>query len=232
MDASIMDGRNLSCGAVGGVSGIKNPISLARVVMEKTPHVLMVGEGAMTLAQSNGIQLESHEYFHSDRRYEQWQLARSKNKTTLSEDLQSPIGKSRSTVGAVARDVHGNLSAATSTGGMTNKLVGRIGDSPIIGAGTYAKNSTCAVSATGHGEQFIRHAVAHSVSACMEYGGKSLKEASNHIVSSGAMLEEDDGGFIAIDKDGNIEMPFNSLGMFRGCITSLGHHDVKIWKDQ
>jgi beta-aspartyl-peptidase (threonine type) len=217
MDASIMDGRDLACGAVAGVQHVPHPISLARLVMEKTSHVLLAGEGAEKFAESMGIKLVPSSYFDTPGRYTQWQEYRKK--------LEK--GK-HGTVGCVARDAYGNLAAGTSTGGMTNKMPGRIGDSPLIGDGTYANNKTCAVSCTGWGEKFIKNTVAFNVSALMEYKGMTLVRAADEMIFS--RLQPDDGGLIAVDNDGNYAMPFNSSGMFRGVATSAGIFEVKIWK--
>ena len=180
MDASIMDGRTLEAGAVAGVSGVKNPISLARLVMEKSGHVLLAGEGAMEFARSEKVAMENEEYFYDELRHRQFQEALEKNVTQLDH---SPLNEKKfGTVGAVALDKQGNLAAATSTGGMTNKKFGRVGDSPLIGAGNYANNATCAVSCTGSGEFFIRRVVAYDVSCLMEYKGLSLEEACREAV--------------------------------------------------
>ena len=217
MDAAIMDGRDLSCGAVAGVQHIPHPISLARLVMEKTPHVLLAYDGAEKFAESVGIKLVPQSYFDTHERYKQWQDYKKK----LEE------GK-HGTVGCVVLDEYGNLAAGTSTGGMTNKLPGRIGDSPLIGDGTYANNKTCGVSCTGWGEKFIKHTVAFNVSALMEYKGMTLKQAADEMIYK--QLQPDDGGLIAVDKDGNYALPFNSSGMFRGVATSSGTFEVMIWK--
>ncbi len=217
MDAAIMDGRDLSCGAVAGVEHVPHPISLARIVMEKTPHVLLAYDGAEKFAQKMGIKLVPPEYFDTPERYKQWQDYKKK----LEE------GK-HGTVGCVALDEYGNLAAGTSTGGMTNKMPGRIGDSPLIGDGTYANNKTCAVSCTGWGEKFIKHTVAFNVSALMEYKKLSLKQAADEMIYK--QLQPDDGGLIAVDRNGNYAMPFNSSGMFRGVATSTGKFEVMIWK--
>jgi len=250
MDASIMDGRTKLCGAVSGVQKIRNPITLARAVMEKTPHIMLVGEGAEEFAVSVGMELTDPHWFDDEFRSLQLQQAIAKKNiqldhssdtspkahnplsVTLDPSLSSLVyeeGK-KGTVGAVALDVHGNLASATSTGGMTNKLSGRVGDSPIIGAGTYANNNTCAISCTGVGEQFMRHCVAFDISACMEYKHLSLQEACVEVVHGGTKLKEGDGGVIGVDKDGRISMEFNSRGMFRGCANSEGLSEVHIWK--
>jgi beta-aspartyl-peptidase (threonine type) len=217
MDASIMDGRDLSCGAVAGVQHIPHPISLARLVMEKTPHVLLAYDGAEKFAEKMGIKLVPQTYFDTPERYKQLQEYRKK--------LEQ--GK-HGTVGCAAMDEYGNLAAGTSTGGMTGKMPGRIGDSPLIGDGTYANNKTCAVSCTGWGEKFIKHSVAFNVSALMEYKGLTLENAANEVIFN--QLQENDGGLIAVDKNGNYTMTFNTSGMFRGAATSSGKFDVQIWK--
>ena len=213
LDASIMDGSNLATGAVTLIKRVKNPITLARHVMEKTPHVLLGGEGAEKFAEEMGMVMVENNYFDTENR--QNQLKKEKEKV-------------KGTVGCVALDLHGNLAAATSTGGRTNKMPGRIGDSPLINAGTYANNKTCAVSGTGIGEEFIRHTVAYNVSALMEFKGMNLKEAADEVIFK--MLKKDDGGIIAVDKDGNFAAPFSTLGMYRGAASSDGLFEVKIWE--
>jgi len=217
MDAAIMDGRDLSCGAVAGVQHVPHPISLARLVMEKSPHVLLAYDGAEKFALKMGIKLVKQSYFDTPERLKQWQ-----------EYIKKLDAAKHGTVGCVALDMHGNLAAGTSTGGMTGKLPGRIGDSPLIGDGTYANNKTCAVSCTGWGEKFIKHTVAFNVSALMEYKGLSLKEAADVVIYH--QLQQDDGGLIAIDKNGNYTTPFNTTGMFRGVANSSGVFEVNIWK--
>ena len=212
MDASIMDGSNLSTGAVTLIKHIKHPISLARLVMEKTRHVLLGGEGAEKFAKEMGMELVPNSYFDTESRY--LQLLKAKQKTE--------------TVGCVCLDKYGNLAAGTSTGGLTNKMPGRIGDSPLINAGTYANDKTCGVSGTGTGEEFIKHTVAYNVSALIEYKGMRLKDAADEVVFH--ILKKDDGGIIAVDKDGNYAMPFNTLGMYRGVATSDGVFEIKIWE--
>jgi beta-aspartyl-peptidase (threonine type) len=239
LDASIMDGATLKAGAVAGVKRIKNPISLARLVMEKSPHVLMAREGAEAFAKQNGVELVDPKYFFTEKRWKELQEAKKaeeqKSNTNKTTDRKPNPSKSSEkkfgTVGAVALDKAGNLAAGTSTGGMTNKRFGRVGDSPIIGAGTYANNRTCAVSATGHGEYFIRSVVAYDISALMEYKGLSLKEAADTVVMDKLVKLGGEGGVIAIDKDGNIAMPFNSAGMYRGYVDSGGKVVVEIYKD-
>jgi len=217
LDAAIMSGADLHAGAVAGVGDIKNPISAARMVMEKSEHVLMVGKGASLFASQNGAEVVDSSYFYTERSFRALQRA-------LERD------KKMGTVGCVALDKHGNLAAATSTGGMTNKRYGRVGDVPLIGAGTYANNSTCAVSATGHGEYFIRYTVAHDISALMEYKGLSLAQAADEVIHK--KLEEVDGrgGIISVDKWGNVHLSFNTSGMFRAFATSGGDRGVNIFK--
>jgi beta-aspartyl-peptidase (threonine type) len=210
LDASIMDGRTLAAGAVCGVSHIKNPVELARTVMEHSDHVLLCGAGAEDFALSRGFALMPRSYFHTPERWNQLQRIRSGD-AQLSALTISHVG----TVGAVALDRAGNLAAATSTGGMTGKRFNRIGDSPIIGAGTYADNRCCAVSATGHGEVFIRAAVAHDICARMRYGARSLAEAVHEVVLKELPALHGEGGVIAIDSRGEIVLEFNSEGMFR-----------------
>ncbi|HVT15763.1 MAG TPA: isoaspartyl peptidase/L-asparaginase, partial [Thermoanaerobaculia bacterium] len=234
LDAAIMDGSDLSCGAVAGVRTVKNPISLARLVKERTRHVLLVGEGADRFAAEMGVERVGQDYFFTQYRYDQWQEELEKErqgsdrKRRVPSRHQPPPHRQHGTVGAVALDSHGNLAAATSTGGTTNKRFGRVGDSPIVGAGTYANNRTCAVSGTGAGEEFIRHAVAHDISALVEYGGASLQQAAERVVNG--KLRKGDGGVIAVGRDGAIAMVFNSEGMYRGAADSSGRFEVKIWE--
>jgi len=228
MDASIMDGSNLMAGAVAGVSGIKNPISLSRLVMEKSKHVLLMGDGALEFAKTQNIAFENEDYFYDELRFAQLQEAKKNNITQLDH---SPLNEKKyGTVGAVALDVHGNIAAATSTGGMTNKKFGRVGDSPIIGAGNYANNATCAVSCTGSGEFFIRGVVAYDVSCLMEYKGLSLENACNEVVHKRLMKINGDGGLVAVDAQGNVCLPFNTSGMYRAAKTSKGVEFVEIYK--
>lgn len=211
MDASIMYGADLSAGAVSSVSHVKNPVSLARAIMEQSEHVFLCGAGAEEFASDHNIPMEETAYFFSQERYDQWQSALAKNVMKLDHGSEKKFG----TVGAVALDLTGNLAAATSTGGLTNKRFGRIGDSPLIGAGTYANNKTCAVSCTGHGEFFIRSVVAYDISALMAYKDMLLKEACEFVVKKKLVEMGAEGGLISIDRFGNIEMPFNSEGMYR-----------------
>jgi beta-aspartyl-peptidase (threonine type) len=229
MDASIMEGLTRNAGAVSLITGIRNPISLARDVMEKSQHVFLAGDGAMHFAKTLGYILEEPSYFHNDLRHKQWLDLRDSEAFQLdhSDKKDSKFG----TVGAVACDVHGNLAAATSTGGMTNKKWGRVGDSPMIGAGTYANNATCAISCTGSGEFFIRGVVAYDVSCLMEYRGLSLADAASEVIQNRVLKLGGDGGLIAVDAQGNIAMPFNTEGMYRGFVTSAGNTGVAIYKD-
>ncbi|MCW3078157.1 MAG: isoaspartyl peptidase [Bacteroidetes bacterium] len=221
MDASIMDGRTLKAGAVSSVMHIRNPVTLARAVMEHTEHVFLSGSGAVDFARSMGLKLEPDEYFFVQYRYDQLKKARESDTIVLDHTAIKDIDEKKfGTVGAVALDVYGNLAAATSTGGMTNKKHGRIGDSPIIGAGTYANNNTCAISCTGHGEFFIRSVVAYDISCLMEYKGLSLKAACDYVVKDKLVKLGGEGGLIAIDKEGNIQMPYNTEGMYRASKTN------------
>ncbi|MBZ0328520.1 MAG: isoaspartyl peptidase/L-asparaginase [Altibacter sp.] len=229
MDAAIMDGKNLKAGAVSLVTGIKNPITLARDVMEKSYHVFLAGEGAMQFAKSNGYTIEDAAYFYDEVRYQQWQGI--KDSTSFQLDHSVKKDGKFGTVGAVACDQEGNIAAATSTGGMTNKKWGRVGDSPIIGAGNYANNKTCAVSCTGSGEFFIRGVVAYDVSCLMEYKGLSLQEAASEVIYNRILEIGGDGGLIAVDAKGNIAMPFNTEGMYRAFKTSVGKKEISIYKD-
>lgn len=213
MDASLMSGKDLAAGAVAGVTNIKNPISLARSVMDKSDHVLLTGAGAIDFAKNINAEFADDAYFFVQMRYDQLEEAKKENKITL--DHTADKEKKFGTVGAVALDLHGDLAAGTSTGGMTNKKFGRVGDSPIIGAGTYANNKTCAISCTGHGEFFIKSVVAYDISCLMEYKGVSLKEACDIVVMDKLVKIGGEGGLIALDANGNIELPFNSEGMYR-----------------
>ncbi len=226
MDACIMNGKNLEAGAVCGISNVKNPVFVARVVMEHSGHVLLSGKGAEDYARSMGMAFEQDDYFYTEQRYKQWQDAVAEDRVQLDHS-----DKKFGTVGAVALDVEGNLAAATSTGGMTNKKYGRIGDSPIPGAGTYANNDTCAISCTGHGELFIRAVVAHDISCLMSYKNLSLTDACDIVVHDKLVKIAGEGGLVAIDKKGNIYMPFNSEGMYRACRSNSGKYEVSIYKD-
>jgi beta-aspartyl-peptidase (threonine type) len=227
LDAAVMDGSNLECGAVCSVKKVKNPIVLAESVMNESDHILLASEGAERFAIKHNIELVDNEYFYTERRYNQLQKAKTGNTIVRDHDINE---KPKGTVGAVALDMHGNIAAATSTGGVTNKKFGRVGDTPIIGSGTYANNESCAVSCTGFGEEFMKKVVAYDLHARMIYGKQSLIEASDVIVES--HLEPDSGGFIAIDKNGNIAMPFNSLGMFRASADETGILEIKIWNEE
>ncbi len=228
LDASIMDGATLAAGAVCGLKHIRNPITLARQVMEKSPHVMLVGEGAEDFARGQGVELVSNEYFRTPIR--QKQLHRLLQGAAEKEnDLVAHVLGSTGTVGAVALDAGGNVAAATSTGGMTGKRWGRVGDSPIIGAGTYASNAGCAVSATGHGEYFIRTVVGHDISAQMQYAKLPLADAVKSTLARMKALGGN-GGVIALAPDGSIALDFNSEGMFRGARTSAGRREVAIYR--
>lgn len=230
LDASIMTGDTQMAGAVGSVTTVKNPITLARAVMEQSEHVMMIGKGAELFAEKCKLDIVPTSYFYTEKRWNSLQmiLQEDASKTQLSEDEKG--NKKHGTVGCVALDKSGNIVAGTSTGGMTNKQYNRIGDAPIIGAGTYADNATCGVSCTGHGEYFIRYTVARDIAALMEYKGLSLKDACDTIVYKKLVAKGGEGGLIAIDKNGNIEMPFNSSGMYRGWAKD-GKREVKIYKE-
>ena len=232
MDAAIMDGKALAAGAVAALKHVRNPISLARLVMEKSGHVMMDGEGAEAFAKENGMELVDQKYFFTQERWDALQKikAAEKHRTGGAGKAFFITDQDRlGTVGAVALDKNGNLAAATSTGGTTNKRPGRVGDSPVIGAGTYANNATCAVSATGDGEYFIRATVGHDVSALMEYRRMSLKEAAQAVLDKVAKLGGT-GGLIAIDRHGNVALPFNTTGMYRGYVDRDGKFVVEIYK--
>ena len=228
MDASIMDGKSLNAGAVSLITGVKNPVCLARDVMEKSEHVFLAGAGAMQFAKELNYRLEEPSYFYDELRHNQW----SEIKDTDSFQLDHSTKKDSKfgTVGAVACDQNGNIAAATSTGGMTNKKWGRVGDSPMIGAGNYANNKTCAISCTGSGEFFIRGVVAYDVACLMEHKGLSLEEASDEVINKRILDIKGDGGLIAVDTKGNIAMPFNTEGMYRACKSSNGNEEVSIYK--
>ncbi len=229
LDASIMTGDTQMAGAAGSVTNVKNPITLARAIMEKSEHVMMVGKGAEAFAAKCGLEIVEPSYFYTEKRWNSLQqiLKEDAEKTALSEDEKG--NKKNGTVGCVALDSYGNIVAGTSTGGMTNKRYNRLGDAPIIGAGTYADNASCGVSCTGHGEFFIRYTVARDIAALMEYKGVTLKEACDQIVYKKLVSKGGEGGLIAIDKHGNIEMPFNSKGMYRGW-AKPGQRETKIYK--
>lgn len=266
MDAAIMDGKTLKAGAVAGIHGVKNPIILARRVMENSEHVMLVGKGAERFAEEQGFERMPESYFITERRAQELVRAKQKDaskplvpdetptsaprKDSSAKQKRSELmypaeknetaplneysfeGKKFGTVGAVALDKSGHLAAGTSTGGMTNKKYGRVGDAPLIGAGTYANSATCAVSATGHGEYFIRSVVAHDIAALMEYKGLSLQAAANEVVMKKLVERGGSGGVIALDGKGNIAMPFNSEGMYRGCITTEGKVIVEIFRSE
>lgn len=240
MDASIMDGKTLKAGAVASVRNIRNPVELAYTVMTHSQHVMLNGPGAVAFAQLHGIKTEPDEYFYSEFRYRQWKQMQVTDAFALDHNVklqaESQPGdsiqseKKFGTVGAVALDVQGNIAAATSTGGMTNKQWGRIGDSPIIGAGTYANNKTCAISCTGHGEPFIRAITAYDVSCLMEYKGFSLHDAMYIVVHDKLLKMDGEGGMIGVDATGNAALMFNSEGMYRGVKGNDGVQEISIYK--
>ncbi len=234
MDAAIMDGKTLNAGSVAGVRSVRNPIELATEVMQNSNHVFLSGKGANDFAIKQGIKLEPDEYFFSQFRYDQWKELRDSDTYSLDHTHQNleelMKDKKFGTVGAVACDAEGNIAAATSTGGMTNKKYGRIGDSPIIGAGTYAKNLTCAISCTGHGEPFICAVAAHDVSCLMEYKDMTLEEAMYEVVHKKLVAMDGEGGMIGVDASGNISLQFNSAGMYRGSRSSSGAQEIAIYK--
>lgn len=216
LDAAIMDGKNLKAGMVAGVKHIKNPILLARTVMEQSSHVMFVGQGAEIFAKEHGFELVSPSYFYTQRQWEKLQRAKEREQKGHQGEISED--EKHGTVGAVALDRHGNLAAGTSTGGMTNKRIGRVGDSPIIGAGTYANNDSCAISATGHGEYFMRLVAGYDISAMMHYQKMSLSMAAEKLIMEKLTQLGGTGGVIGIDKQGHISMPFNTEGMYRGCM--------------
>ena len=234
MDAAIMEGRTLNAGAVAGVRNVRNPIELATEVMNHSNHVFLSGKGANDFAIKQGIKLEPDEFFFSQFRYDQWKAIRDSDTYSLDhthQELEEMMrDKKFGTIGAVACDREGNIAAATSTGGMTNKKYGRIGDSPLIGAGTYANNKTCAISCTGHGEPFIRGVAAYDVSCLMEYKAMGLEEAMNIVVNDKLIKLEGEGGMIGVDGKGNTAMIFNSAGMYRGMRSSDGISEIAIYR--
>jgi beta-aspartyl-peptidase (threonine type) len=225
LDASIMDGATLKAGAIAGVHRVKNPIRLARAVMDQSKHVMLIGDGAEAFAKSVGVELVDPKYFHTKERWEQLEKERAKEQAAAQPSPTAHFG----TVGAVARDNAGHLAAGTSTGGMTNKRWGRVGDSPIIGAGTYA-NAHCGVSATGWGEFYIRATVAHDICARVEYRGDKIAAAADEVVLKIVPALGGDGGVIAMDDKGNVAMPFNTEGMYRGTIDREGKVEIAIYK--
>lgn len=239
MDASIMDGANRMAGAVSAVRNIRNPIELAFTVMTQSQHVMLNGKGAQEFAKLHGLKTEPDEYFYSEFRHQQWKQMQDTDDMALDHSVTVPSttftegiaeGRKFGTVGAVAVDQHGNIAAATSTGGMTNKQWGRVGDSPIIGAGTYANNQTCAISCTGHGEPFIRAVTAYDVSCLIEYKGLSLEQAMQVVVHDKLMKIDGEGGMIGVDAKGNTALVFNSEGMYRGRRDSAGLNETLIYK--
>ena len=238
LDASIMDGSTLNAGASAGTKTVRNPINLARAVMEHSPHVMMAGTGAETFAAEQGLEIVDPSYFYTENRFKSLQRIKDSEKVELDHDdnksafYDPEIKDSKfGTVGCAALDKNGNLAAGTSTGGMTNKRWGRVGDSPIIGAGTYANNNTCAVSSTGWGEYFIRAMVAYDISALMEYKGMSLQDAAREVIQKKVPELGGDGGIVAVDKNGNVAMEFNTEGMYRATMNDKGELIIKIYKE-
>jgi beta-aspartyl-peptidase (threonine type) len=229
LDAAVMDGATLQAGAVTLVTCVKNPVKLAKVVMERTPHVMLAGAGAEAVARAHELEIVEPEYFFTQRRWDA--LQRMKSAQTLARQATVAESDKHGTVGAVALDCAGNLAAATSTGGRTNKLPGRVGDSPIIGAGTYANNATAAVSATGEGEYFMREVAAHTLSALMEFKGWSVEQAAEHVILERLRALGGSGGLIALDRKGNISMPFSTPGMYRGRMKMGGAPEIGIFRD-
>jgi len=231
MDASIMTGHDLAAGSVASVRGIRHPILAARAVLEHSPHVMLVGRGAEAFARLNDLEFMPEEWFHTGHRVEQLKQIKARESGQTAGAAQNE-DRWFSTVGTVALDRAGNLAAGTSTGGMSNKRFGRVGDSPIIGAGTYADNRSCAVSATGHGEYFMRHVVAYTICARMRLAGETLAESADHVINRQLVDAGGDGGVIALDADGNIATPFNTPGMYRATIDRDGNVEVKIYRDE
>jgi beta-aspartyl-peptidase (threonine type) len=235
LDAAIMDGSTLAAGAVTGLTTVKNPISLARIVMEESNHIFFSGSGAEEFANDTDVERVENDYFDTETRRRQWERSNSGSTSSKKDKIEGPAifdvveGTKYGTVGAVAVDVNGNLAAATSTGGMTNKKFGRVGDVPIIGSGTFA-NHVAAISATGWGEQIMRNVSANTIANYMEFNGASLEEAMQFVLTE--RLNPGDAGFIAVDKDGNISMQMNTTGMYRGSVDSQGNRVVMIWEDE
>lgn len=231
-DAAIMDGKTLEAGAVAAVRNVRNPVELAVEVMLHSEHVFLCGDGAKDFAIKQGVKLEDDKYFFTQFRYDQWQEMKDTDSFALDHKTEGSVKERKfGTVGAVACDKEGNIAAATSTGGMTNKQFGRIGDSPLIGIGTYANNKTCAISCTGHGEPFIRAVVAHDVSCLMEYKHMSLQQACEEVVLKKLIALDGEGGLIGVDAQGNTSLVFNSVGMYRGVKSSDGTESIAIYND-
>lgn len=230
LDASVMDGKDQKAGAVSGVRTVRHPISAARKVMENSPHVLLTGAGADEFAKEQCLEIVENEWFRDSLRYQRWLDAKAKEKNGPQGGLEPDLMKKFGTVGVVVLDKAGNLAAGTSTGGMNMKRWGRVGDSPLIGAGTWADNNTCAISCTGHGEYFIRYAVAHEVAARMEHGGQSLQKAADEVVNGVLKEAGGEGGLIGIDRKGNFVMTFNTSGMFRGSFMEGGKPMTAIFR--
>jgi beta-aspartyl-peptidase (threonine type) len=236
MDAAIMDGKTLAAGSVAALQHIANPIHLARLVMEKTPHVMLVGTGAERFAESQGIELVSPYYFYNERLWQQYQRAKEKadedkkkSSALAADPMSADPMREHGTVGVVALDQHGNLAAGTSTGGTTYKMPGRVGDSPIIGAGTYANNESCGVSGTGVGEFFMRNIVAADICERVRYLHVSLEQAANDVVMKELVEQKGEGGVIALDHQGNVATPFNTTGMITGTVRQDGKIEMKGW---
>jgi beta-aspartyl-peptidase (threonine type) len=230
MDAAIMDGRDRACGAVAAICGPRNPILAARAVMARSPHVLLAGEGALAFCRAHGIAFEEPAYFHTDSRWKALQDTLARRREGLPEN-DADEARRHGTVGAVARDRHGHLAAATSTGGMTAKAPGRVGDTPVFGAGTFADDATCAMSGTGHGEIFVRWCAGHELHARMLYAGQSLAEAAEGVVMQALLPNDGSGGLIAVDAAGNVALPFNCSGMYRGVVRADGGLRVAIYRE-
>ncbi|MFC4689101.1 isoaspartyl peptidase/L-asparaginase family protein [Dokdonia genika] len=239
LDASVMDGNTLNAGAISGVTTVKNPIDLAVAVMNKSEHVMLSAKGAEQFAAEQGLEIVDPSYFYTERRYKSLQKIIDKEKTQLDHDLDNKVtfmdpfikDSKYGTVGCAALDKYGNLAAGTSTGGMTNKRYNRIGDAPIIGAGTYANNASCAVSSTGWGEFFMRGMVAHDIAAIMEYKEVTLQEAAEEVIQKKLTELGGTGGIVSIDRDGNVAMEFNTAGMYRAHMNAAGEIDIKIYKN-
>ncbi|MBK0326145.1 isoaspartyl peptidase/L-asparaginase [Rhodobacteraceae bacterium F11138] len=226
MDAAVMDGSDRRAGSVAGIFGPKNPVRLARAVMDRTAHVTLIGPNALTQAKDAGLPFADPDYFFTQSR---WDALQETLDMRARGEVSDDSARRHGTVGAVARDLHGNLAAATSTGGMTAKAPGRVGDTPMIGAGTFADNDTCAVSGTGHGEVFIRWTAASEIAARMRHGGETLRQAADHVVMNDLGQNDGSGGVIAVDRAGNIAMPFNCEGMYRGAVRQGSAPEIRIY---
>ena len=229
MDAAVMEGANRHVGATAGICGPRNPVKVARLIMDQSEHVFFGADAAIKMARDAALPFENDDYFYTEAR---WNALQDTLKLRAEGKESDDPARRHGTVGAVARDANGKLAAATSTGGMTAKAPGRIGDSPVIGAGTFADNQTCAISATGHGEVFIRYCAAHEIAARIRHKGESLAVAADHVVMEDLGKNDGSGGLVAVDANGNVSMPMNSEGMYRGVVTQEGRFETFIYRDE